>query len=1088
MATPASGVKPTNASQAIKGSEKSSMSPEFLSGDKNSKQDAAKKGLRNLEQESAAGGFYNNGAGEDAGDVDASRFSENNPDSGYTNAVSGYDDEEEDDEEDEPSRARKGPLVAILGAILTLGAVMGGSQAMLPFSLLEQLKSTYDSISTSMQSRSRVFLRKQLSNGNLEDPIKKKYFGFMKGSGATFSLSEKQRTKLESEGIHTADIKDADGNTRTIMLFDDGSGNLKVVTPDAALAEDISAGKVTIGDDITFDGMRVDTSGAMDFETKFSDSADFRNGYIKSSRTWRGAIGAWFDTMTVRFLQSNNLTRNRFKDFQNRVNAEAEGNTRGQIIADMMRTGKQDVDMESGERNVNATAEGQDADGNTIRTGIEEIDADGNYLGSTSSGETIRLNSGTVEISGEPDLSTAKMDINDAKGNFQKIVKTQKAEYSKGGSSAANMAVNSICAVTAFIGTVQVAIAAQQGLQLIQLVSSYFEAIDKVKAGDGVDSPINEMSTWLTQPADVIATERADNALENYSDDGFYETKDVVKKTGTTAMQSEGIAYLYGGGRINPSDPSVENFNIASKIEGVMKGIGAGMSTFAACAAAKMTTAIIGAISDVVELITCLIPGVGWAKCLFDMGAKFVGSVGSSIAIATAISSAAKVLAPIFISAFTKDLLSGIAGEDLGNALVSGSNIFMSANARNGGQAVASRDAYIAYRVEQEKVLAEKARYERETLSPFDASSPNTFLGSLTNQLIKFSTTTSAPANIISFAGGIVSSAFKSLLPTASAIDISEDIMTKEEFENLCPTLASIGAIGDAYCNPYVITDTSTLGMDPEDVVDKIKSQLIDKGDDDPETGKIKKYSNLANYILYCDGRSSTFGVADTNIAQHFEKLTLNIDPNTGTAVGDYAVDTLSNSFNAAVGAIPIVGDAVDIISNGNQLYNMGWISGESCVIDNTAATTIDASINSELKDKIDDHGRSIDWEEAKYYQRFVEDQRLLESMDSDYKSVVSIFLDEYYEENPLDDSYEGILARASGLSKETIVAMLDYVNYQNYIANYDPETRYSFVDTEDVDGVRYNIQKEEIDMPAPFIAVIRNTNYGMMRVANITA
>ncbi len=1084
MATPASGVKPTNASQAIKGSEKSSMSPEFLSGDKNSKQDAAKKGLRNLEQESATGGFYNNGAGEDAGDVDTSRFSENNPDSGYTNAVSGYDDDE-DDEEDEPSRARKGPLVAILGAILTLGAVMGGSQAMLPFSLLEQLKSTYDSISTSMQSRSRVFLRKQLNNGNLQDPIKKKYFGFMKGSGATFSLSDKQRVKLESEGIHTADIKDANGNTRTIMLFDDGSGSLKVVTPDAALAEDISAGRVTVGDDIIFDGMRVDTNGTMDFETKFSDSADFRNGYIKSSRTWRGAIGAWFDTMTVRFLQSNNLTRNRFKDFQDRVNAEAEGNTRGRIIADMMHTGKQDVDMESGGREVNATAEGKDANGNTIRTDVEG--SDGGTLIGKSDGFDIALDNKTIQISNVSGVDSVKMDNSDAIGNFKTIANSSKAE-AKGGSSAANIAVNSICAVTAFIGTVQVAIAAQQGLQLVQLVSSYFEAIDKVKAGDGIDSPINEMSTWLTQPADVIATERADNALEDYDNDGFYETKDVVKKSGTTAMQSEGIAYLYGGGAINPSDPSVENFNIASKIEGVMKGIGAGMSTFAACAAAKMTTAIIGAISDVVELFTCLIPGVGWAKCLFDLGAKFVGSVGSSIAIATAISSAAKVLAPIFISAFKKDLLSGIAGEDLGNALVSGSNIFMSANARNGGQAVASRDAYIAYRVEQEKVLAEKARYERETLSPFDASSPNTFLGSLTNQLIKFSTTTSAPANIISFAGGIVSSAFKSLLPTASAIDISEDIMTEEEFENLCPTLASIGAIGDAYCNPYVITDTSTLGMDPEDVVDKIKSQLIDNGEDDPNTGKIKKHSNLANYILYCDGRSSTFGVADTNIAQHFEKLTLNIDPNTGTAIGDYAVDTLSNSFNAAVGAVPIVGDAVDIISNGNQLYNMGWISGESCVIDNTAATAIDASINSELKDKIDDHGRSIDWEEAKYYQRFVEDQRLLESMDSDYKSVVSVFLDEYYEENPLDDSYEGILARASGLSKETIVAMLDYVNYQNYIANYDPGTRYSFVDVEGGDSVRYNIQEEEMSIPAPFVAVIRNTNYGMMRTANITA
>lgn len=861
MATPASGAKPTNASQAIKGSEKSSVSPEFLSGDKNSKQDAAKKGLRNLEQESATGGFYNNGAGEDAGDVDASRFSENNPDSGYTNAVSGYDDDE-DNEEDEPSRARKGPLVAILGVILTLGAVMGGSQAMLPFSLLEQLKTTYDSISTSMQSRSRVFLRKQLDNGNLQDPIKKKYFGFMKGSGTTFSLSDKQRAKLESEGIHTADIKDANGNTRTIMLFDDGSGNLKVVTPDAALAEDISAGRVTVGDDIIFDGMRVDTSGAMDFETKFSDSADFRNGYIKSSRTWRGAIGAWFDTMTVRFLQSNNLTRNRFKDFQDRVNAEAEGNTRGQIIADMMRTGKQEVDMESGERTVDgASGEGKDANGNTIRADVEGVDSNGNYYGmDATTGEMIQLDSETVKASGVSDINTQSMNSKNTVDKFKTIVDTTtKAEASKGGSSVANMAVNGICAVTAFIGTVQVAIAAQQGLQLIQLVSSYFEAIDKVKAGDGVDSPINEMSTWLTQPADVVVAEQADGSNENRENEHFYDVKDVTKKTGTTAMQSEGIAYLYGGGAINPSDPSVENFNIASKIEGVMKGIGAGMSTFAACAAAKMTTAIIGAITDMIELFTCLIPGVGWAKCLFDLGAKFVGSVGSSIAIATAISSAAKVLAPIFISAFTKDLLSGIAGEDLGNALVSGSNIFMSANARNGGQAVASRDAYIAYRVEQEKVLAEKARYERETLSPFDASSPNTFLGSLTNQLIKFSTTTSAPANIISFAGGIVSSAFKSLLPTASAIDISEDIMTEEEFENLCPTLASIGAIGDAYCNPYVITDTSTLGMDPEDVVDKIKSQLIDNGEDDPDTGKIKKHSNLANYILYCDGRSSTF-------------------------------------------------------------------------------------------------------------------------------------------------------------------------------------------------------------------------------------
>ena len=56
--------------------------------------------------------------------------------------------------------------------------------------------------------------------------------------------------------------------------------------------------------------------------------------------------------------------------------------------------------------------------------------------------------------------------------------------------------------------------------------------------------------------------------------------------------------------------------------------------------------------------------------------------------------------------------------------------------------------------------------------------------------------------------------------------------------------------------------------------------------------------------------------------------------------------------------------------------------------------------------------------------------QRLLENMGLIEKSSVTAYLEEYYEKHPLDNSYEGILARRSGLTKEQVVAYLDKLVY----------------------------------------------------------
>ena len=69
--------------------------------------------------------------------------------------------------------------------------------------------------------------------------------------------------------------------------------------------------------------------------------------------------------------------------------------------------------------------------------------------------------------------------------------------------------------------------------------------------------------------------------------------------------------------------------------------------------------------------------------------------------------------------------------------------------------------------------------------------------------------------------------------------------------------------------------------------------------------------------------------------------------------------------------------------------------------------------------------------------------QRLLENMGLIEKSSVTAYLEEYYEKHPLDNSYEGVLARRSGLTKETVIALLETAEKAVFLASYDPANYY---------------------------------------------
>ena len=891
---------------------------------------------------------------------------------------------------------KKGPVAFIIGLIFGVGGLVGGAQLMQPFSLIEQFRETFNSMQTSTRVRSGSFMRYQMDTTRVKDPIKGRIFG-----EDTFKITNSQAKKLAMQGIEYDN--DYEGTGTRVLKFDDGTGQVKIVTADVDAA-------TRIGGD------------AIDFDTLYKTNADFYNGYNKGSMTWRGAIANWFDTLTVKFLQSNKITRNLFQDFQERVAAENEGNSK-KVALDLIAKGADEI-TEGGyrvagvEEEETETYTTKDANGNETtetRTYWEDVDTKGIEPSSSSSKSSseYRVTQETTVGGGKTSRSSlsttegVRTKLNDISGSVQK---------------GANVA----CTVFNVLGSIGMLVTASEALQVINLVTSYFEAIDKVKAGDGTDSPINDLTNALNEKKTNTNTVLTSVSMKG--DDITGSSTNVT--TEKSAMESSGITALYGGGAVNAKDPSVQSFNFSGNMNRILGGLGSSLAMFEACGVAKVAANTVSAVTDAVTITGCILGAVGAvftfgvsAAACSGLVAKIATGVALSVAIGVAVAGVISVITPTVSSMLTRDLIANIGGEDLGNALTSGANMYMGNTHRANGGSLASREKYVQFAVAQQEVIADNAKYERQNRDPFDATSKYTFMGTLMNQAMKLASVSSVMSAVTSMSS-TVSSSIVAMSPSASAYDIAEDLPDEETYKETCPYLWSIGAVGDAYCNPYAITDISTIDMDPVDVIETINSfdsnAFLDEETSDGNV-KINGNSDLAKYILYCDNRTSSFGITDWNIVNEVSSW--------GTV--DTGVAFVNSATNSTIGAIPVIGDVIDVVGNSEALANAGYVSGESCVAGNTV-----------------DKAASPNWEKAKYYQRFIEDQSLAETIGlfgENGKSAVTAFLDEYYEENPLDNSYEGILARYSGLTKDDVIALLDFIEYETYVANYEPGERYAF-------------------------------------------
>lgn len=863
---------------------------------------------------------------------------------------------------------KAGPLMAILALCLGFGGASFFGQMSMPISLISQFRENFDSIGVSQNIRSKSFLKFQTGEikDGVKDCVKAHYF-----KADEFRVSKRQKAKLAKSGITFED----EGGI-TVMKYKRANGDVQTLVADSRHAGE---GKIT-------------------FDEAFNSDPDFRNSYTEGSRTWRGSVKAWFDEQTGKLLSRLGINRNSWKDHKA-------------------------SDPESGEKarqKISGDADSDEAGGKSRNTNYEEEDYDSDGDGDNDSKRKTSETNAT-ETSDDSTFKKTDLETNASTGKTKLQGKLESlSKKFDTASSVLGAATNAVCGVMDFVGAVYGIVAAYQAVQIIKIASEFFEGIQKGQIDTSETSPIHDLSNSLTQP------------LSN-----TYEV-DGEKTTRTrSAMEADGIGAIYGGKTADPNDLSVRSFNMNSIMKSIAKstagGVGGaaiGLATsvsnsiaaFRSCNAARMAAAVVSAGSTVVKIVMCFIPpGVGCAASgaleLIERGAALAGSIAFSTLVGIAISH----MVPFIAGIFMRKAITAVAGEDLGNMLVSGANMYMGQNHQQSGGSVASKESLISYLKEQDRVIAENARYERETHSPFDTSSKYTFLGSLMNQMIPIASQMTSVTGALNSASTVVGNALRSMTPHSSAASAAIEAQAASDLtEESCPDVAEIGGVSDVFCNPYFITDTSTMDDNPATVVNTVDS--FEKSLDDD--GNIREDGNLARYIIYCGQRTSPWGKIDQNIAGDVQEVTV------GNSLGDNAI-----------GAVPIVGDVVDVLNNAEKEERIGYITGKACVTGNDGGDGMGP--------------QTAKWEENKQYQRYIEDQRIAEAAGITEQSTVSKFIAEYYEKHPLDNSFEGVLARYSGYTKEKVVATLDTLDVLAFLDEYEPRSLYPYPQEDDEKEMR---------------------------------
>ena len=421
-----------------------------------------------------------------------------------------------------------------------------------------------------------------------------------------------------------------------------------------------------------------------------------------------------------------------------------------------------------------------------------------------------------------------KKEIADEAGDFAK--KEAKKTAKKGGDAKLMMA-QGICAAAKAPNVIVNINKAFRIAQYAKLGYTFLTAADAIKKGEATPEMVNNVATILTQ--------------------SYTKSDGTIKKPAT---DSKLMKYTMGLGTSGSSSSYIP-------------GVGGALATYLGVVNSepvKVGCDLVGstAAEVAVEVFDGIKNGlgpVGWAWTAGEFALEGILSLESvqqqlSSAMGGIVQTAIdtfgnwvdmKALAEYFLGDKTK----GATGTDVGDITGVGLSNSMADQASYTGNApltVQQKVAFDEQIVQPERIaLAEE---DRLTHSPFDISSPNTFLGSIAIRFVPYLGMASSPLAFVSAISSIsTSSLFNLFNPSAYAKNIID--------ENKCTQNSVLAnekdiAVGPA-CDVQYGVPTDYMGIEP----DQVASELSASGDID-EDGKVKSNSELQDWIDTCNQAS----------------------------------------------------------------------------------------------------------------------------------------------------------------------------------------------------------------------------------------
>ena len=607
-------------------------------------------------------------------------------------------------------------------------------------------------------------------------------------------------------------------------------------------------------------------------------------------------------------------------------------------------TGNSEIDDENFREIVNNHVTGSEASVNSVRSGS------GGDNDAGKNGDAIE----TAKIEGDTPEAKARTFVNGIAGKVER------------GATAASLA----CAGLRIANMAAVTVSAYQVFQSISYFMSLIEPISKTIAGEGDNSPTNSVLNFFTSVTDSIVQ--------------YVDSDGNIRNETTTGslLQASGAQLVLANTPVNKNKIAPYSVNNI---------FGSAALVAATTGASQLTCDGVMASAAVVSLAANAVPGGALAKFVVNAVASTVGGV----ALTATVGAIVNTIIPYVAKIFSSDIFQNYSGIPGGEFWIQGG---ANANFKLATHASALMPASEEYIKEQNRettvVLNQEAEVDRLNRSPFDASSPNTFLGSLLSKL-SFSAAGSTLGNGLAGFGNLVSNSFKALNPTASAAD--EDIMYTSSYGDCGNN--GLDTVCDIYGTVIPARDYSTIDLSPDDK--KYRSVIAPNLD---ENGNIIQGSELSKFIYACTERESPWGVLDANI-----------------------MNALQTDFGTIGNNLYLVEDVVDIINAAEDVENRAWGTGENCVM---------SSSNKRWDNEI------------KYYQAYVGDMRILNELDGDRTSSnnpVLAYIDEYDAKHPADTSFEGRLASISGYTKDDISFLLEFARYSSEIANRDYSNLFVF-------------------------------------------